>query len=240
MSPPTGPPPSSLGPPWNITVTRRDETVRVGAHGELGEETAKQLDAVLQEVEAAAQRVTIDLHDLTAMDSSGVALLTEAVARAERDGFALSIVLPGPNVARAVDVAGVRDRLPLAEGPPDPAPAPSRHAPVTGGHLQVWIDDGPDRVLFRLVGELDLGTAPRLRQAVDAHARDGQPLIVDLREVGLIDSMGLAALVSTRHRAHAHGANLQLVQAPAPVHVVFILSGLYSIFDWIPGEPQPA
>jgi anti-sigma B factor antagonist len=244
MSRTTGPPASALRPPWNITVTRRDETVRVDAHGELGEDTAKQLDAVLHDVEAAARRVTIDLHELTAMDSSGVDLLTEHVARAERDGFALSIVLPGPNVARAADAAGVRDRLPLAEAPPDPAPEappePSRRAPVSGGRLQVWIDDGPERVLFRLVGELDLGTAPRLRQAVDAHAREGQPLVVDLREVGIIDSMGLAALVSARHRAHARGAHLQLVAAPAPVHVVFILTGLQAIFDWIPGEPQPA
>ena len=244
MSRATGAPASVLGPPWNITVTRRGEAVRVAAHGELREDTAKQLDGVLREVAPAARRVTIDLQELTAMDSSGVDLLTEHVARAEREGFALSIALPGPNVARAVDAAGIRDGLPLADAPPDAdaaaPPEPSRRAPVSGGRLQVWINDGPERVLFRLVGELDLGTAPRLRQAVDAHAREGGPLTIDLREVALIDSMGLAALVSARHRAHARGAHLQLVAAAAPVHGVFILTGLHAIFDWIPGDPRPA
>jgi anti-sigma B factor antagonist len=240
----TGSPATSHRPAANLTVTRRAGSVRVCAQGELAAEAARQLGAVLREVEPTARRVTVDLHELTLMDSSAVELLMEHVARAEHDGFALSIVLPGPSVARVLDIAGVRDLLPIAAEPPGVAsPEPAVRwpgpAPVAAGHLHVWIDDAPARALIRLVGELDLGTAPRLRQAIDAHARDGRTIVVDLREVGFIDSMGLAALVGARRRAHARGARLQLVAAAAPVHVVFVLSGLHAIFDWVPGAAQP-
>jgi anti-sigma B factor antagonist len=114
-------------------------------------------------------------------------------------------------------------------------------SPLAGRHLQAGIDDAPPVVRIRLAGELEIGTVPQLRQAVDDHARHGQTMIIDLRDVEFIDSMGLAALVRARHRALARGAPLQLVAAPASVHVVFILTGLHRIFDWVPpATPQTA
>jgi anti-sigma B factor antagonist len=113
----------------------------------------------------------------------------------------------------------------------------TRPAPIVVGrlHLHVWIDDTPARVRIRLAGELDLATAPQLRQVLDAHARHGQTMIIDLSDVEFIDSMGLAALVRARHRALARGAELKLVAPPAAVHRVFTLTRLDTVFDWVPG-----
>ena len=61
------------------------------------------------------------------------------------------------------------------------------------GHLRVWVDDHPPNLNIRLAGEIDLGTAPQLKQAVDGHARTGQTLTIDLREVTFVDSMMLGA-----------------------------------------------
>ena len=36
------------------------------------------------------------------------------------------------------------------------------------GHLRVWVDDHPPNLNIRLAGEIDLGTAPQLKQAVDS------------------------------------------------------------------------
>jgi anti-sigma B factor antagonist len=116
---------------------------------------------------------------------------------------------------------------------------PSR---VAGGHLQLhlWIDDTPARVLIRVAGELDVATVSQLRQLVDAHARSGQMMIIDLREVEFIDSMGLAALVRARHRALTRGAELKLVEPPASVSAVFGLTGLDAVFDWVPAPARLA
>jgi anti-sigma B factor antagonist len=112
------------------------------------------------------------------------------------------------------------------------------------GNLRVVVDDQPPHVNVRLAGDIDLGTAPLLKQAVDAHARTGQTLTIDLRDVGFIDSMGLAALVRAQHRAAARGASLQLVAPPERVRSVFRLTRLDRIFLWVePGvaaDPEPA
>jgi anti-sigma B factor antagonist len=104
------------------------------------------------------------------------------------------------------------------------------------GHLRVWIEDQPPLLELRLAGELDLGTTPQLKQAVDAYARTGQTIVIDMREVGFIDSMGLAALVRVRHRALSRGAVLQLVAPPEPAWRVFALTGLDRVFDWVEGD----
>ena len=109
------------------------------------------------------------------------------------------------------------------------------------GHLRVWVDDDhPPNLNIRLAGEIDLGTAPLLKQAVDGHARTGQTLTIDLREVTFIDSMGLAALVRAQHRAIARGGRLHLVAPDERVLAVFRLTRLDRIFLWVkPEEPAP-
>jgi anti-sigma B factor antagonist len=108
---------------------------------------------------------------------------------------------------------------------------------TVGSHLRLWVEEGDeDTVRIRLAGELDLGTVTQLKQAVDAYARSGQTMIIDLRDVDLIDSMGLAALVRARHRAVARGGRLALVSPAANVRAVFALTRLEGIFTWTGGE----
>jgi anti-sigma B factor antagonist len=104
--------------------------------------------------------------------------------------------------------------------------------------LQMWVDDSPARVVIRLAGEIDLATVPQLRQVLDAHARSGQTMVIDLRGIEFIDSMGLAALVRVRHRAVARGARLELVAPPETVYKVFTLTRLDQLFDWVPPAPR--
>jgi anti-sigma B factor antagonist len=109
-----------------------------------------------------------------------------------------------------------------------------------GAHprLRMWVDDTPTRVVIRVSGELDLATVPQLRQVLDAHARSGQTMVIDMSEVEFLDSMGLAALVRVRHRAIARGAKLELVAPPETVYKVFTLTGLDRLFDWVPQPPR--
>jgi anti-sigma B factor antagonist len=106
--------------------------------------------------------------------------------------------------------------------------------------LNVWVDDTPARVVIRLAGELDLATVPQLRQVLDAHARSGQTMVIDLRDIDFVDSMGLAALVRARHRALARGAKLELVTPPESVYKVFTLTRLDQLFEWVPQPPRTA
>jgi anti-anti-sigma factor len=72
-----------------------------------------------------------------------------------------------------------------------------------------------DTVTLTVTGEIDLGNAESLYKALTDALAPGGPVIVDLTEVGFIDSRGLSALVRARHEA------VQADQAgPAPILLV--------------------
>jgi anti-sigma B factor antagonist len=63
-----------------------------------------------------------------------------------------------------------------------------------------------DRALLRLHGDLDLFTERQLRQACAAAAAAGfRDLIIDLGEVGFIDSAGISAIIGVYKRLRGKG-----------------------------------
>lgn len=90
--------------------------------------------------------------------------------------------------------------------------------------------DAPGIVL-RVAGELDLDTAPKLRERIDRALDAGADgLVVDLTEVTFIDSVSLATLVAARTRLQPYG-HLALVATTPFVLLVLEASGLDRVFD---------
>jgi anti-sigma B factor antagonist len=83
------------------------------------------------------------------------------------------------------------------------------------------------RSIVTAVGELDVHTAPALHAALDPLSQQaGIALVVDLSQVGFIDSTGLGVLVTTlKHVREAQGT-LDVVVASPRVLKVFALTGL--------------
>ncbi len=75
-------------------------------------------------------------------------------------------------------------------------------------------------------GEIDISTVTGLRERLFELAASGRPLVVDLDQVGFIDSAGLSALVGTANRAGAHGGSLYAVCARPKIRKLFRLTGL--------------
>ena len=72
----------------------------------------------------------------------------------------------------------------------------------------------PQGLVLALSGELDLATAPDVRERLGAAVDSGtRRIVVDLRAVTFMDSIGLAAVVHARSRLSA-GGRLALVVAP--------------------------
>jgi anti-anti-sigma factor len=71
----------------------------------------------------------------------------------------------------------------------------------------------PGAVRVRLVGELDLASAYAFdKRMLDIEARQAKLICVDLREVTMLDSAGLARLVSAQRRARRGGWRLVFVR----------------------------
>lgn len=90
--------------------------------------------------------------------------------------------------------------------------------------------------VVRAAGELDMLTAPTLRDALLAELADRPArLVIDLTEVSFLGSNGLAVLVETRKAADGAGVGLHLtgVSHP-PVARPLELTGLVDLFDVAP------
>lgn len=83
------------------------------------------------------------------------------------------------------------------------------------------------RTVVAAAGELDVHTAPALQSELDP--RSQQPnaaLVVDLSDVGFIDSTGLGVLVTTLKHVRESGGSLDVVVTSPRVLKVLALTGL--------------
>ena len=80
-------------------------------HGELDIATAPHLVELLERLRHFGHAVTLDLAEVTFMDSTGLTTLMDAYAQAERNGWSFSVRRPSPAVTRVFDLAGVRRLL---------------------------------------------------------------------------------------------------------------------------------
>lgn len=88
--------------------------------------------------------------------------------------------------------------------------------------------------LVRVSGELDIYTAPRLREQLlwltDQSASGAARVLLDLNDVTFIDSTGLGAIVGAHRRFTQRGGTLELVCGPSPVHRLLTITRLDQVF----------
>jgi anti-sigma B factor antagonist len=86
-----------------------------------------------------------------------------------------------------------------------------------------------------VTGELELATAPRLRQQVVSLIGGGHShLVIDLSGVDFIDSVGLGVIVGALKRCRTHGGDLMVVGAVPRVRLLFEITRLDEIIDMHP------
>jgi anti-sigma B factor antagonist len=82
-----------------------------------------------------------------------------------------------------------------------------------------------------VAGEVDVATAPRLRERLIGLVNDGcYHIVVDLAAVDFIDSTGLGVLISGLKRVRTHDGELALVCTEARILKVFEITGLTKVF----------
>ncbi len=95
------------------------------------------------------------------------------------------------------------------------------------GPMRVQRRDERGWCILAVRGVIDVASAPALRQTLQEVQFGGDArVLVDLREVELIDSFGLGVLVGARKRAASHGGELAVVVTNDRVRHVFEVTGL--------------
>ena len=98
--------------------------------------------------------------------------------------------------------------------------------------LTVTHPAGAELAVVAVVGEVDVHSAPQLREGVTAQLSDQtRAVVVDLTAVGFLDSTGLGALVTARSAASERGVALPIVCTSARILKLFTITGLDGVFD---------
>jgi anti-sigma B factor antagonist len=88
-----------------------------------------------------------------------------------------------------------------------------------------------DRTVVVVGGEIDVYTAPKLReQLVELVSNGDYHLVVDMEGVDFLDSTGLGVLVGGLKRVRAHDGSLRLVCTQERILKIFRITGLTKVF----------
>jgi anti-sigma B factor antagonist len=98
--------------------------------------------------------------------------------------------------------------------------------------LEVTTRDVGDYTVIKLKGEVDIYTAPSLRETiVDSVEKERYKIAVDLDEVDFLDSTGLGVLVGGLKRVKQHDGELGIICNQEKILRIFKITGLTKIFN---------
>lgn len=107
----------------------------------------------------------------------------------------------------------------------------TREQPSAPQPFTTTVTRHPGAVVVSVRGELDHHTAPELRAVLnDVHQESPQTIVIDLHEVSLLASAGLAALIAAHDQAQPDTKVEMVATAATPVMRSVRLTGLDELF----------
>jgi anti-anti-sigma factor len=101
--------------------------------------------------------------------------------------------------------------------------------------LRYTTEDRDGAAVLALSGELVFETARKVEKELRViEERKPETLAIDLTGLSMIDSTGLALVVSADSRARGEGRRLVIVEGPDPVQRVFRMTRLDDRLDMVP------
>jgi anti-sigma B factor antagonist len=97
----------------------------------------------------------------------------------------------------------------------------------------------PSGVVLTVSGELDMATAPELRERLDAALEAGvRRIVVDLQELTFLDSIALAMLLHASRRLGDEGRMAVVVAPDSYVRLIFEVAGMPHCVDVVESRAQ--
>lgn len=95
--------------------------------------------------------------------------------------------------------------------------------------LAIDVSNRGSATVLALAGDIDIHTAPALREQLANLEADGAAVVVDLAGVNFLDSSALGALVAAHRTLSDTGGSLRLAAPKAHVRKVFLITRLTEV-----------
>jgi anti-sigma B factor antagonist len=107
-------------------------------------------------------------------------------------------------------------------------------------HLSLEVRREGDGAVVVARGDIDLSTVAKATAALDGARAGARSLVLDLREVGFMDTSGLRLVIEEQQRAAAGGYRFTVIRGTGRVQRLFEIAGLVRdgvLFIDLPGPP---
>jgi anti-sigma B factor antagonist len=101
-------------------------------------------------------------------------------------------------------------------------------------NLSISTDLVDEVSVVHVSGDLDVYTAPRLKETLEAAMAQGPRMVLDLSEVHFIDSTALGVLVSALQQSNAESGDFRLVVDDPYLLKIFRITGFDGMFRIFP------
>ena len=89
-------------------------------------------------------------------------------------------------------------------------------------------------------GDIDLASLPKATAALDGARAGARSVVLDLREVGFMDTSGLRLIIEEQRRAAATGYHFAVIRGPRRVQRLLEIAGLSGEDDLFVDAPPDA
>ena len=96
--------------------------------------------------------------------------------------------------------------------------------------LQLETERQPDATIVHCTGKVVIDSWAMFTVAVRALIPEGKPILVDLANVSLVDSVGIGTFVSVWASARKGGCELKFINLNEQIHDLFEITRLHGLF----------
>ena len=105
--------------------------------------------------------------------------------------------------------------------------------------MQIRQEEKGGALIFRVEGDIDINSSPEVKKAFDqAVSAKKDKVVVNLKDVGYVDSSGLATMVEILKNLRSYGGTLKLTNLSSKVRGLFEITKLDKLFDILAEEDE--
>ena len=103
--------------------------------------------------------------------------------------------------------------------------------------MQINVEEKNGISIFRVEGDIDINSSPGVKKSFDKVISEKKDkIVINLKDVGYVDSSGLATLVEVLKNMRGYGGKLKLTNLSPKVMGLFEITKLNKLFDIVAEE----